>query len=80
MSSLWLTWNVRGLGGSTKREAVKKIVLLWKTELLLLQETKLNEQLRRIIESWTPGSHMRHVRYILLDRQGDLCVYGGKIL
>ncbi|XP_057444214.1 uncharacterized protein LOC130736395 [Lotus japonicus] len=60
MSGLWLTWNVRGLGDITNREVVKKAVLQLKPELVLLQETKLNEQRQRTIASWSQSMHMQH--------------------
>ncbi|XVE94527.1 hypothetical protein REPUB_Repub02eG0016400 [Reevesia pubescens] len=38
-----LTWNVRGLGKSVKRRAVKKLILNTKPLAILLQETKLQQ-------------------------------------
>lgn len=40
---VWISWNVRGLGQSLKRGAVKKACSKLKPELILIQETKLNE-------------------------------------
>ncbi|XP_057456318.1 uncharacterized protein LOC130747394 [Lotus japonicus] len=72
MSGPWLTWNVRGLGGSTKREAVKKSVMQLKPELLLIQETKLNEQQQRTITLWTQSFNMQHVESYSVGIAGGL--------
>ena len=39
----WMSWNVRSLGGATRRMVFKKEVQARKAELLLVQETKLEE-------------------------------------
>ncbi|XP_057418726.1 uncharacterized protein LOC130712931 [Lotus japonicus] len=72
MSGPWLTWNVRGLGDTTKREAVKKAILQLRSELLFFQETKLNEQRQRTIEKWTQGLSMNHVEVFSEGAAGGL--------
>lgn len=48
-----ISWNVRGLGRSDKRLAVKKLVRRHKVEVLMLQETKISINVARIIhEVW----------------------------
>ena len=39
----YISWNCRGLGSNLKEEALKDIVILYKPEVLLTQETKLEE-------------------------------------
>ncbi|XP_057426571.1 uncharacterized protein LOC130720003 [Lotus japonicus] len=72
MSGPWLTWNVRGLGGTTKREAVKKAILHLKPELVLLQETKLNELRERTVISWTKSLNMQHAESSSVGTAGGL--------
>lgn len=38
-----ISWNVRGLGSTLKRNAVRKLVRQERVDLLMLQETKLEE-------------------------------------
>ena len=38
-----VSWNYRGLGGSIKVEALKKIINTKKPDILLIQETKIPE-------------------------------------
>ena len=40
---LLTSWNCRGLGHSSKVEAIKNLMKLAPTDLLLLQETKIEE-------------------------------------
>ena len=39
----YVSWNCRGLGRNLKEEALKDIVRLYKPEVLLIQETKLED-------------------------------------
>ncbi|XP_057443208.1 uncharacterized protein LOC130735124 [Lotus japonicus] len=76
MPEPWLTWNVRGLGGTTKREIVKKAIQQLKPELLFIQETKLNEQRQRSIQKWAQGMKFRHVEvYSDGSAGGLLCMW-----
>lgn len=43
---------MRGLGKSTKREAVKKAMSILKTKMILLHETNLKINSVKLIESW----------------------------
>ena len=38
------SWNYRGLGNPTKAEAVKDLLKMVSSEILLLQETKIEEE------------------------------------
>ena len=38
-----VSWNCKGLGGSTKVEAIKDILKSEKSDILLIQETKMME-------------------------------------
>jgi exonuclease III len=48
------SWNCRGFGRKIKEEALKDIIMTSKTEILLLQETKMEEKkfLNRTKEIW----------------------------
>jgi exonuclease III len=48
------SWNCRGLGNKLKEEALKDIIRTSKTEILLLQETKMEENnfLKRTKAIW----------------------------
>lgn len=72
MSGPWLTWNVRGLGGTTKRGAVKKAVLQARPEILMLQETNLNEQRQQFVSSWMQELIMSHVEVHAVGSAGGL--------
>jgi exonuclease III len=40
-SSKFLSWNVRGLNSSAKREDIKQVINIFKPEIICIQETKL---------------------------------------
>ena len=42
MSLLLLSWNVRGLNNSQKREVCKNLLKEWKCDIVCFQETKLS--------------------------------------
>lgn len=44
-----ITWNVRGLGSWLKISKVRKLVRIYKAEMVFLQETKLGECIDRTI-------------------------------
>ena len=46
---LLTSWNCRGLGHSSKAEAIKNLIKLAPPDLLLLQETKIEEDTLLII-------------------------------
>ena len=39
----FVSWNCRGLGSKSKEEAVKDLVRMTSPEVLLIQETKMEE-------------------------------------
>ena len=41
----YVSWNCRGLGSRLKEEALKDIVRMYSPEILLIQETKLEDLL-----------------------------------
>ena len=41
---LIVSWNYRGLGNPNKAEAVKDLLKLDSTDILMLQETKIDEE------------------------------------
>ena len=48
-----LSWNVRGLNASDKRQRIRQLLDSLHTNIILLQETKLNEEsFDKIIASW----------------------------
>ena len=48
-----ISWNVRGLNASDKRQRIKQILDSLQADIILLQETKLNENnFDKFIASW----------------------------
>jgi len=39
----YVSWNCRGLGSKTKEEAIKDLVRMTNLDVLLIQETKMEE-------------------------------------
>lgn len=58
MGRVWASWNVRGLGSSTKREATKKVFKKIKPEVCFLQESKLDENRMKLLVSWAKSLGM----------------------
>lgn len=52
MGKKWISWNVRGMGSSTKRKVMKQIFERVKPELILLQESKITEDRADILLGW----------------------------
>ncbi|XP_057450425.1 uncharacterized protein LOC130742258 [Lotus japonicus] len=52
MSGTWVTWNVRGLGRAEKRKSVRLALERVRPELVLLQETKLNDDREGSFRGW----------------------------
>ena len=53
----YVSWNCRGLGSTLKEEAIKDLIRLVRPEVLLIQETKLEEDalLRASDVFWKKG-------------------------
>ena len=45
----WISWNVRGLGGSTRRLVFKKEIQSLKLDVIFIQETKIEEDRLKVI-------------------------------
>lgn len=41
-----VSWNVRGLNARDKRRLVKSLVMDWKADIICLQETKLEREIK----------------------------------
>lgn len=52
MGRVWVTWNVRGLGRSSKWREVKKILDRERPKIICLRDTKLNDGRESILEEW----------------------------
>lgn len=52
MEMKWLSWNVRSLGTTEKRRAVKDLIKKTRLELVLLLETKLDAQKEKIAQNF----------------------------
>ena len=54
----YVSWNCRGLGSSLKEEAIRDLVRVMMPEVILIQETKLEEDalLRASNSFWKKGS------------------------
>ena len=62
-----ISWNVRGLNARDKRQQVHHMLKLWNTDIVCLQETKLDFIDRRVVRSlW--GIH--HVDWLYLGSKG----------
>lgn len=46
-----LSWNVRGLNNPHKRDIVKDLLEEWKSDVVCLQETKLDSTISTIVKS-----------------------------
>lgn len=63
-----VSWTVRGLGGASRRLAVKELQRRQKVQIALLQETKLKKVSDSIIkEVW--GS--RFINWVVVDAKGS---------
>ena len=53
----FVSWNCRGLGSSLKEEAIRDLVRVLRSEVLLIQETKMEEEalLRARNSFWKKG-------------------------
>ena len=51
MSVKLLSWNVRGLNRLEKRLQIRNLLLMWKADIVCLQETKLEWITRGIVRS-----------------------------
>lgn len=52
-----LFWNVQGLGAVEKQVMVKKLVIMQKPDIFLLQETKCQDPDDRLVRSvWGSGN------------------------
>lgn len=58
MERVWVSWNIRGLGQSTKRCAIKQALGKVRPEVTLLQETKINENNKKVLEDWARGMEL----------------------
>lgn len=55
MDKPWVSWNVRGLGKSSKRYAVKMALSKIKPAVIMIQETKINENNGKVLVDWANG-------------------------
>ncbi|XP_057452041.1 uncharacterized protein LOC130743833 [Lotus japonicus] len=49
----WVSWSVRGLGGVEKRRSVKDVIRRCNPEVIILQETKLDNSRLKEIQSFS---------------------------
>ena len=69
-----LSWNVRGLGGASRRLVVKEIVRSQKVQIVMLQETKLKGVSNNLVkEIWG----RRSVKWVAVNAVGAA---GGQML
>ncbi|KAG6652145.1 hypothetical protein CIPAW_06G163400 [Carya illinoinensis] len=62
-----VSWNVRGLNESNKRERIKNLLREWRADIVCLQETKLKLVTRKIVRSvW----HCPYVNWVYLASNG----------
>lgn len=60
MGRRWVTWNVRGLGKSTKREVTKLILNRSRPELVMIQESKLGLEREETVNRWARSLNMEY--------------------
>jgi exonuclease III len=53
-----VSWNVRGLNDKDKRLRMRHLIKLWKADVICLQETKMAEFSRRVIQSLWGNQHV----------------------
>jgi exonuclease III len=66
-----MTWNVRGLNDKTKRIAVRKQIMLHIPNIITLQETKLGDINREIINESVGRSYDCELHNDVKEQQGD---------
>ena len=67
-----LCWNVRGLGSSVKKGIVKKLVLENQIQMLMLQETKLENVEYNIVQSLWADENFEWVSIASKGKAGGL--------
>ncbi|XP_060210641.1 uncharacterized protein LOC132637591 [Lycium barbarum] len=64
---LKVSWNVRGLNDRDKRRIVQSLVVDWKADIICLQETKLEGDIRDIVKQVWGG---RWIKFAYLEASG----------
>ncbi|XP_057451856.1 uncharacterized protein LOC130743638 [Lotus japonicus] len=72
MGFKWVTWNVRGMGRATKRRVIQKHLSVFKPSLVLIQETKLGADRKKMVESWAKSMGMKHFAVQAFGTAGGL--------
>src|ERR1044072_1032239 len=70
----WLSWIVGGLGGSTKRKAVRVNLSRWKPGVVLFQESKLNVESSKMVISWAQSMNCNQVHVPASNSAGGLVI------
>ncbi|XP_057452426.1 uncharacterized protein LOC130744250 [Lotus japonicus] len=60
MGNPWVTWNVRGMGRSTKHMVVKNHISFTKPGVVMIQESKLGPDRENVVDSWAKSMGMNH--------------------
>lgn len=68
----WLSWNVRGLGSAEKRRSLKEFLKKTKLEVILLQETKLDQNKVRCGEKIAKALNLNFEEVHLTGSAGGL--------
>ena len=54
-----VSWNVRGLNASNKRQRIKQVIDSLQTNIILLQETKMSQHnFDKIVASWKKWKYL----------------------
>jgi exonuclease III len=56
-----VSWNVRGLNDKDKRLCVRNLIRMWKADIICLQETKMADINRRVIQSLWGNQHVDRI-------------------
>lgn len=68
----WVSWNVRGMCQAAKRKIVKQSLGKLKPELILLQETKLDGDREKFLETWANSLNMDFAAVSAVGSAGGL--------
>ncbi|XP_057438226.1 uncharacterized protein LOC130730278 [Lotus japonicus] len=72
MAGVWVSWNVRGLGRAEKRKAIRLELDKLKPEVILLQETKLNEGREELLGGWIREKQLEACSILAVHAAGGL--------
>ena len=67
-----VSWNVRGLNDKDKRLRVRSLIRMWKADIICLQETKMADINRRVVQSIWGNQHVDWISLGSNDAAGGI--------